>query len=297
MTDISDRRRRAIAEALPWLRLGDVLGGGAGGRVIAASDGPSGRAVAVKVVADDLLRSPFARERLRTEAEVLTTCRHPHLVEGISFHEYDDMLLLVMERVTSATVLDTQLGPPLSLNEACGIVLAAARALHCVHQHGFLHGDVKPENVLFDPDGRHRLVDFGLARRWPFHRGRHVAGTPGYMPPEAITAGGVLVPATDVYALGVMAYELLAHQSPFVCEEESSGDTAALRVDAVPIPLRAVAPALPRRLADLVMAAIEADVEHRPQSASAFADTLASIVTIQASTPCGHALYPVNGEA
>lgn len=296
MTDISDRRRRAIADALPWLRLGDVLGGGAGGCVMAAVDDPSGRPLAVKVVADDLLRSPFARARLRTEAEVLTGCRHPHLVEGVSFHEDDEMALLVMERVQSATVLDRQLGPSLSLHQACDIVLAAALALHCVHQYGFLHGDVKPENVLFDPDGCHRLVDFGLARRWPFQRGRHVAGTPGYLPPEAIAAGGVLVPATDVYALGVMAYELLAGQSPFVCKEESI-DESALRLDAVPIPLRAVVPALPRRLADLVMAAIEADVADRVQSAGAFADELTGIVNDRGSRPGRPALHSVSEDA
>jgi serine/threonine-protein kinase len=296
MIDISDRRRRAIGEALPGLRLGDVLGRGAGGCVIAGEDGTSGRPVAVKVLADDLLLAPFARERLRIEAEVLTSCRHPNLVEGISFHEYGDMLLLVMERVTSVTVLETQQGPPLTAHQACHIVLAAALALSCVHEHGFLHGDVKPENVLFDPEGRHRLVDFGLARRWPFQRGRHVAGTPGYMPPEAIAAGGVLVPATDVYALGVMAYELLAGQSPFVSGQEPI-DATAIPVEAAPIPLRAVVPAAPRRLADLVMAAIEPDVERRLQSAAAFADALAGIMNLEGSLPGTRALKAAGQEA
>jgi serine/threonine-protein kinase len=263
--------------------------------VIAAEDGVSGRPVAIKILADDLLLAPFARERLRIEAEVLTSCRHPNLVEGISFHEYGDMLLLVMERVTSVTVLDRQQGPPLAVQQACDIVRAAALALACVHGRGFLHGDVKPENVLFDLGGRHRLVDFGLARRWPFQRGRHVAGTPGYMPPEAIAAGGVLVPATDVYALGVMAYELLAGQSPFVCQEPI--DATAIPVEAAPIPLRAVVPAVPRRLADLVMAAIEPDVERRLQSAAAFADALTGIMSFEASVPGARELRAAGQEA
>jgi serine/threonine protein kinase len=285
---ISDERRRKIREVLPRLRLGEVLGSGAGGWVIAADDEASGVPVAVKVMADGPLLAPFARERLRTEAEVLTKCRHPNLVEVISFHEREDMLLLVMERLHGMTVLQRQQGSRLAMPEVCDILLAVARALHCVHQHGFLHGDVKPENVLFDAEDRHRLVDFGLARRWPFRRMRHVVGTPGYMPREAIVAGGVLLPATDVYALGVMAYELLADHSPFVSDGKPTG-APKMHVQTVPIPLMATAHGLPRALADLVMAAMEPDIEDRP-SAAQFADTLTSIVELDESSahPEGH---------
>jgi len=275
--DISDQRRRAIHQVLPTLRLGKVLGHGAGGCVVAADDDASGASVALKVLADDRLSVPYARQRLRTEADVLTRCRHPNVIEAISFHERDDMLLLVMERVDGVTVLARQHGAALTVCEACDIVLAAARGLQCVHQHGYLHGDIKPENVLFDPGGRHRLVDFGLATRWPFKRGRHVVGTPGYMAREAIVSGGVLLPATDVYALGVMAYELLAGHPPFLPDVDPIR-AVKMHVDPTPIPLMVIAPQLPRALADLVMTAIAPDVADRVPSAGAFADRLTSAV-------------------
>ena len=277
MTAITEQRRSSIREVLPALRLGEVLGAGGGGWVIAAHDESCGERVAVKVLADEPLRAPLARSRLCTEAEILITCRHPNLVRGISFHEFGDMLLLVMERFDGTNVLQRQQGPRLPVLDACGIALAVARALHCVHEFGFLHGDVKPENVLFDPGGRHRIVDFGLARRWPFQRNHHVAGTPGYMAREAIVVDGVLVPATDVYALGMMTYELLAGRSPYLAAD---GPLAVMKmhVEAMPIPLLALAPSLPRELSDLVMTAIEKRAEDRVSSAGQFADRLLEIM-------------------
>ena len=286
MTMISAARRDAIREALPALRLGEVLGGGAGGWVIAAYDESDGAPVAVKVLADERLRAPHARERLRTEAGVLINCRHPNLIEGIAFYELDEMVLLVMERVGSTTVLQRQVEVGVTVQDACGIALAAARALHCVHDFGLLHGDVKPDNVLFDPSGRHRLADFGLARRWPFSRERHIVGTPEYLAPEGIVNGGVLVPATDVYALGVTTYELLAGQSPYLSADGWRG-VMKLHVHAAAIPLLAVAPHLPPPLASLVMAAIEREVDDRIQSAAEFADRLAAITEPAGVLPRG----------
>jgi serine/threonine protein kinase len=277
VTGISERRRAAVHQALPDLLLGDVLGGGAGGCVVAADAESTGARLAVKILADEALRAPFAADRLRTEAGVLIACRHRNLIEGISFHEFGDMLLLVMERVDAISVLQQHQEGGLALFDACGIVLAAARALHAVHQYGFLHGDVKPENVLFDPGGRHRLVDFGLARRWPFARGRHAAGTPRYMAPEAIVSGGVVGPATDVYALGMMLYELLSDQAPFLSADDPL-EVMRMHVTALPISLGAVAPHLPRELVDLVMRAIEKNAADRISSASELAGRLAAII-------------------
>jgi serine/threonine-protein kinase len=217
---------------------------------------------------------------MRTEAEILTTCRHPHLIRGLGFQELEDMSILVMERVDGETVFHRYLRSDISVAEACEILAAIARALHHVHGQGFLHGDVKPENALFDRAGRHRLIDFGLARRGPFAVHHQVAGTPWYMAPETIRSGGSLVPATDVYALGMMAYELLAGHLPY---PPADGPIGIMRqqLEVAPIPLAAVAPSLPPALAALVMAAIEKRLEARIPSAKEFADRLAEIEVSQ----------------
>ncbi|MEX1009283.1 MAG: serine/threonine-protein kinase [Acidimicrobiia bacterium] len=276
MSLLPESRCQALRDALPFLTIGEVLGGGAGGWVLAAFDESSHQRLAVKVLAEGPLRDPRARGRMRTEGEILTTCRHPNLIHGFTFDEFDDMSVLVMERVDGETVLQRSLGSRLPVTDACGIFSATARALHQVHEHGFLHGDVKPENVLFDPAGRHRLIDFGLARRWPFPVQQQVAGTPWYMAPETILAGGALVPATDVYALGMMAYELLAGHLPY---PPADGPIGIMRqqLEVTPIPLAAAAPHLPLALIVLVTAAIEKDIEQRIASAEEFADRLEEI--------------------
>jgi serine/threonine-protein kinase len=273
---IDDARRRTVADALPFLTLGELLAGGPGRWVFAATDYATGEPVAVKVQAVDPLHDPEARDRIRIEGGIMTRCRHPNLIRGISAHELDDLMIIVMERVDGETVLQHYVGRRLPVGEVCGIVAATAAALQAVHDDGFLHGDVKPENVLFDPAGRHRLIDFGLARHWPFPVEHQVAGTPWYMAPETICSGGALVPATDIYALGMMAYELLAGHLPF---PPADGPVGIMRqqLELPPIPLAISASHLPARLTHLVMAAIQKPVEKRPASAGEFAAEVEAI--------------------
>jgi serine/threonine protein kinase len=291
--------RAAISRALPGLRLGPVLGHGAGGWVLAAHDEHSGRRLAVKIIVDDQAGdqvgdqadeqvdrqfSALRRDRIRTEAEILTTCRHPNLLRCFAFCELDELSLLVLERFDGPTVLDQDRSGVLGSRETCEIAIAAARALQCVHDFGFVHGDVKPDNVLYDHRGRHRLIDLGLARRWPSVRRRHIAGTPEYLAPEAIADRGVVGPATDVYALGVMTYELLAGVLPFLSADDPES-TLRMHLRATPVPLRAVAPTLPPRLADLVMTALARGVDDRISSAAEFAGRLTEIIENDLESP------------
>lgn len=260
----------AIRPVLPHLTLGEAVAGRAGSVILAGVDMSTGQGVAAKVLIGDQLRDPRRRHGLRTEADILMSCRHPNLVRGLAFHEFDDALVLLMERVDGERLFDRALRSRLPVAEACQVLTAAARALQAVHDHGYLHGDIKPDNVLYDPHGRHRLVDLGLARRWPCLVPGQVAGTPWYMAPETIR-GGVLGPAADVYALGMMAYELLAGHLPF---PPADGPVEIMRqqIEAMPFPLAAAAPHLPADLIRIVMRAIEKDAAQRPGSATAFAD-------------------------
>lgn len=273
---VSDVRLRAVADALPHITIGGALGSGLGGSVFAGAIASTAEPVAIKLLADAAWRDAVARERIRTEGELLTTCRHPHVVRGIAFYELEDMSLLVMERVPGETLLDRCVGSRPSVAEARDVLLAVARALQHVHALGFLHGDIKPEHVLLAQAGAVRLIDFGLARRWPFNVERQVAGTPWYMAPEAIRAGGSLLPATDVYALGMMAYELLAGHLPYPPAEGAIG-IMRQQLELAPFDLAIAAPGLPRDLSALVMAAIDKRLEHRIASAEEFATRLASI--------------------
>lgn len=276
MTSLGESCRRIVSDALPSLTIGKLIAEGPGRWVFAASDDSTGRPVVVKAQDVGPLQDPAARDRARIEGDISTSCRHPNLVCGIGVHEFENLLVVVMEHVHGETVLQRSARWRLSAEDACGVIAATAAALHAVHDYGFLHGDVKPENVLFDPAGRHRLIDFGLARRWPFPVEHQVAGTPWYMAPETIDGRGPLVPATDVYALGMMAYELLAGHLPF---PPADGPVGIMRqqLELVPIPLALSAPRLPTALAQLVMAAIEKPVDKRPASAGEFAAEIDAI--------------------
>ena len=273
MTVSTNTQLSSVRATDRWLTLGEVIGRGDGCCVFAAIDEATREPVAVKVLAGERLRDDSGRQRMRTEAHIVTTCRHPNIIRGLSFHELDDMLILVMERFGRQTVFERSARMALSLAEILAILSATARALHYLHEQGFLHGDVKPENILFDPDGCHRLIDFGLARQWPFPVRQQVSGTPWYMAPETIRAGGTLVPATDVYALGMMGYELLAGHLPF---PPADGPIGVMRqqLEHAPLPLGIAAPHLPAPLTALVMSAIEKDISRRIASAKEFADRL-----------------------
>ena len=275
-----DRHHAVLREVLPQFRIDRVLGAGGGGRVLAARERHSGRRVAIKLAMGTGQLDLAARDRLRLEARILMTCRHPNLIEGYAFHSHSNASVLVMAYFDGDTVLRHNPGRRLPLKQACGIVVAAARALQSVHRLGYLHGDLKPENVLYDPAGRHRLVDFGLARPWPFAVHRQVAGTPWYMAPEAIRAGGELVPATDVYALAIMAYELLAGQLPYPAIADQIG-VMRQQLHTRPIPLAVVAPDIPPAACSVVMAGMEKNPRERIATAAQFADSLEAAVAEQ----------------
>lgn len=274
---LGESRRRAVAEALPGLRIGGLIGSGAGGWVLDARDEATGERFALKVLADERLRDPTARARLRAEARVLTTCRHRNLVRALALHDHEDMLILVLERVDGANLFEETRRRRHPVMTLCQILSAVAHALQAVHDLGFLHGDVKPENVLVDPAGRHRLIDFQLARPWPFPVESPVAGTPWYMAPEALQPGGHLVPATDVYALGVMSYELFAGHLPF--PPAATGQAVSKQqLERAPFPLGLTAPALPLALYELVAEAMARRPADRIASARAFADRVDRII-------------------
>ncbi|MEO0322465.1 MAG: protein kinase [Myxococcota bacterium] len=211
-------------------RVTGLLGRGGMGVVLLADDVALARPVAVKLMNAAMLQSTDAKERFVTEARAMAGVRHENVVQIYRLGSFDDAPFFAMEYVPGETVVDwlerkwDQGGPPPAVDEALGILDQLCRGLGAIHDAGIVHADVKPGNVLLGPAFRAAVADFGLHRPLG-HRdsGEMVVGTPAYLPPEVVTSRApVFGSAADVYAVGVMAYEMLTGDLPFPIE--SVGD-------------------------------------------------------------------------
>ena len=268
----------SVAAALPAYEIGEELGRGHWGVVFGARHRQLGRDVAVKQLPGAYADQPEVVQRFVNEAKVLGSLNHMHIVPVYDFVQHEGLCLLVMERLHGGT-LSTRFRNGVSGEDVCAIALAAASALHYAHQHGVLHRDVKPENIMFSAEGVLKVTDFGIAKvvggsETVLTRTGFVLGTPAYMAPEQ-AKGEPLTPATDIYALGLITYELLAGKLPF----EPGEDPLSLiyrHVYEAPLPLLDAAPGVPPEIAGVIMRALERDPAGRFETAEAFGVALAS---------------------
>lgn len=270
--------REAMAAALPRHRIGDELGRGAWGVVWSAYHETLGRHVAVKALPAHLVADGDVRRRFRSEAQLIASLNNRHVVQVFDFVEHDDLCVLVMERLDGGTLADRSVQRGVSWPEACGAVLAASVALDHAHERGVLHRDIKPQNLLYDGEGALKVTDFGIAKvlggsSTTATAAGHVLGTPAYIAPEQVL-GEELSPATDVYALGTVLYELLSGRLPYTSD---GGPLVLLHAHAYedPTPLLDVAPEVPEALAEVTMRALCRDRTRRYQSAEEFGAHLA----------------------
>lgn len=270
--------RTALAAALPAYAIHGVLGRGAFGSVYAATHMRLRRDVAVKLLSAELLGDAEARHRFAAEARILASLDHPHIVR---IHDYVEanVFALVMERVRGGTLADRmQLTCERSCARTCALALAALHGLEHAHQHGVLHRDVKPDNLLVGEQELVKVADFGLAKILAAPGLQPTAtvrtlGTPAYMAPEQVSASaGSLSPATDVWAVGAVVFELLSGERPF--PGGPIGDVLLQRLSSDPRPLDALAPGVPREVVEVVMRALARRPAERYQTARAFAADL-----------------------
>jgi serine/threonine-protein kinase len=271
-----------VAHALPAYDIGTELGRGAMGVVIAGEHRQLGRPVAIKQLPLGFGQDPTVKVRFVQEARLLASLDHPHIVPVFDFVDQDGLCLLVMEMLTGGTVWSRFTTTGLTNAEACGIVMATASALQAAHSRGILHRDIKPENLMFSAAGALKVTDFGIAAvvggdQTLANEQGEVIGTPAYMAPEQ-ALGQALSPATDVFAAGVLLYELLTGQLPYSAD---GGPVETLQRHAYddPIPINEVAPTLPAPLAAVVMKALARRPEDRYQTAEEFGVALAEAAT------------------
>jgi serine/threonine-protein kinase len=278
-TPLFDRLRDALRATYALER---ELGGGGMSRVFVAEDRALGRRVVIKVLHPDLA-SGVNGERFRREILLAAQLQHPHVVPVLGAGELDGLPYFVMPFVAGQSLrerLDGEHGLPLA--EAVAILRDVARALAFAHAQGVVHRDVKPENVLLS-GGSAAVTDFGIAkalstsRTGPGHEGTLTSvgtslGTPAYMAPEQIAADPATDHRADLYAFGVMAYELLAGRPPF--HGRAPQALLAAHLAEAPPPLAERAPGAPQALAALVMRCLAKSPAERPASAGAVVDAL-----------------------
>ena len=253
-------------------RMGALLATGGMGEVWAAHDLLLDRPVAVKVLGGALAGDGRAAERLRREARAAGRLEHPSIARVLDLGEHDGRPYLVMELLEGeslATRIDR--AGPMPPDEAARVVAAVADALEAAHAAGVVHRDVKPGNVFLTSAGEVKVLDFGIA--WCAHDTAlttgELLGTAAYLAPERVL-GHRATPAADIYALGVVLYELLAGHRPF--DADSEVELAMAHVNANPPSLREVAPAAPPFLIAACHQAMAKDPSARPPSAAAFAN-------------------------
>ncbi len=232
-----------IGTRLGQYRLDKLLGRGGMGAVYQATDEMLGRQVAVKVLRQDVTGTPDAEERFRTEARILASLDHPHILRLHGFSRHDDVLYMVTEFVPGETLQHMlESGTPVETSEALRWIDEVLDALQYAHHLGVVHRDLKPANVLIDTRGRARLLDFGIAKvagQDGLTRTGHAVGTLLYMAPEQVMDEPV-DGRTDQYAFAVLACELLAGRRPY-----RSSTTAGLLREIIDGPAPDVAALLP----------------------------------------------------
>jgi serine/threonine-protein kinase len=266
-------------------RLVRLIATGGMGSVWEGHDELLDRRVAVKVLSDALAADPTFVERFRREARAAGRLAHPNLARVYDFGDEGHRQFLVMELVEGETLRDRiAREAPLSPGEAVRIAEAVAGGLEAAHGAGVIHRDVKPANIMLDPHGAVKVTDFGIAAAaWgaPITLTGAGLGTAQYASPEQ-AAGQTVTPASDVYSLGVVTYEMLTGRPPF--DAESPVALAVAHARAQPPPVRDLAPAVSAPVAAVVEQALAKDPGARPRSALEFAAKLRTALTDRATT-------------
>ena len=262
-----------FADAAERYRLDSRIATGGMGEVWRATDARLGRTVAVKLLKDEYADDPTFRTRFTSEAQHAAALHHPGVAAVYDYGGGGDTHPYLVMELVDGQPLSALIAPdrPMDPEVVRDLMAQAADAIGAAHAAGIVHRDVKPANLLVTPDRRIKITDFGIARAaegMALTQTGQVMGTPQYLSPEQ-AQGGSATPASDVYSLGVVAFECLAGRRPFVGETPVATALAHLREPVPDLPGD-----VPRDLAAVVRRAMSKDPADRFPDATAFAAAL-----------------------
>src|SRR5216110_666718 len=255
----------------------EVVGRGGQGVVFRARQKSLNRIVALKVISLGQWASTAHLKRFRLEAEAAASLDHPGIVPIHEVGERDGSCYFSMKFVEGGQLDEVARREPMPIRRAVELIAKVARTVHYAHEHGILHRDIKPGNILLDAKGEPHLTDFDLARlvetESTVTRTKEVLGTPSYMAPEqAVGNNAAVSSATDVYGLGAVLYQLLTGHPPFA--GGTTYETIKLLEDTDPRPPRQLNPKIDRDLSTICLKCLDKGPQRRYSSALALAEDL-----------------------
>ncbi|HKG17939.1 MAG TPA: Stk1 family PASTA domain-containing Ser/Thr kinase [Solirubrobacteraceae bacterium] len=253
------------------------IGAGGMAEVYCAQDLQLGRRVALKLLHRRFSEDPDFVERFRREASAAAGLQHPNVVGVFDRGEWDGTYYIAMEYLEGRSLKEiVSTEGPLSPARAIDIVVQILRAARFAHQRGVIHRDLKPHNVIVDDEGRAKVTDFGIARAGASDMTEtgSIMGTAQYLSPEQ-AQGHAVSAKSDLYAIGILLYELLTARVPF--EGDSPVTIALKQVSEAPVPPSAYNPAVPQELDAVVLRALEKDPAERFADADEFITALQSV--------------------
>ena len=289
---VEDQRSPLLGQSIGHYQIKSLIGAGGMSEVYLAQDTTLGRKVAFKLLPPQFTQDQDRLRRFEREARAASSLNHPNIVTIYEIGQQDDLHYIVTEFIEGRTLRQRMAHAPMKLRESLDVAIQVASALAAAHAAGIVHRDIKPENVMVRRDGIVKVLDFGLAKLTERQRDREtergrdtfspslsvspslrlsvstipgiVMGTPRYMSPEQ--ARGLEVDArSDIFSLGVVLYEMIAGEAPFI--GATSSDVIAAILHTEPPPLASLQPAIPPALDRLVKSCLAKEPDERWQSA------------------------------
>ncbi len=260
-----------------YVLLEEIARGGVG-VVFRALEKGLNRTVALKMVQAGRLANADVVRRFRLEAEQASHLDHPNIVPIYHIGEHGGQQYFTMKLIEGGTLAHQPHGPRADLKRVARLVALVGHAVHYAHQHGILHRDLKPGNILIDAEGQPHVTDFGLVKHLTQQADETqtqtgaIVGTPGYMSPEQAASRKDLTTASDVYSLGAVLYFLLAGRAPF--SALTVLDTLVKVLEEEPVPPRRLNPKVDRDLETICLTCLNKDPRRRYASAEALARDL-----------------------
>jgi tRNA A-37 threonylcarbamoyl transferase component Bud32 len=287
MTLMSTQKEDSLIDRhIDEYRLISLLGQGGMARVYLGLDTRLKRYVAIKIVDAPFRDRAEYRERFRREAQAVAQLQHPNIIHLYHYGESDDLLYMAMPYVEGASLAHLiysyrQEGAWMPATEVARLVREIGQALDYAHREGVIHRDVKPSNIMIDKTGQAILTDFGLALFVETGTQAEAFGTPHYMAPEQVHSSAAAGPASDLYSLGVILYEMCTGEVPF--DAENPMDVAVMQVNEAPRSPDQVRPDLSPAVVAVILKALAKEPEERYASGAALAEAVAG--ALQALPP------------